>query len=82
MPIYIYECHDCCGEWKVSHGMSEEEEQCNWCESMNIGRKPSDFTLGFRKEEKKTKTGDLTRDFIKNSKDDLKQQKQDLNKAR
>ena len=41
MPIYVYECLDCFGEWKESHGMHEEIEDCSWCGGKNIHRKPS-----------------------------------------
>tara|TARA_R110000824_G_scaffold153926_23_gene325817 strand:+ start:7126 stop:7362 length:237 start_codon:yes stop_codon:yes gene_type:complete len=78
----MYECLECQTEWKVNHGMLEEEEQCAECKSTNIGRKISDFTLTFKKQVVKKKTGDLTKEFIENSKKDLKQHKRELDKSR
>ncbi len=82
MPIYVYQCGDCLGEWKESHLMSEVIEECPWCSSRNIGRKPSDFSYNSKKQEQTKKIGDLTREFIENSKDDLKNQKKELDKDR
>ncbi len=82
MPIYVYQCGDCLGEWKENHLMSESIEDCPWCDSKNIARKPSDFTFNSKKQEKQKKVGDLTREFIENSKEDLKNQKKGLDKNR
>tara|TARA_Y100001937_G_scaffold96312_1_gene130890 strand:+ start:9175 stop:9363 length:189 start_codon:yes stop_codon:yes gene_type:complete len=62
--------------------MSEVIEECPWCSSRNIGRKPSDFSYNSKKQEQTKKIGDLTREFIENSKDDLKNQKKELDKDR
>ena len=77
MPIYVYQCGDCLGEWKENHLMSESIEECPWCSSKNIGRKPSDFSYGANK-----KTGDLTKEFIESSKEDLKNQRKELDNSR
>lgn len=82
MPIYVYECGDCLGEWKTSHLMCETVEDCQWCESKNISRKPSDFSYNGNKQEQKKKTGDLTKEFIENSKEDLKNHKKELDSSR
>lgn len=82
MPIYTYECFDCHKEWSVIHCMSEKEECCVGCESININRKPSDFTLAFKKRVESQKTGALTREFIENSKQELKEQKKELDETR
>ena len=82
MPIYIYECGDCLGEWKESHLMCETIEDCFWCDSKNVARKPSDFSYSGNKQEKAKKTGDLTKEFIENSKEDLKNEKKELNSSR
>ena len=70
------------GEWKENHLMSETIEECSWCSSKNIGRKPSNFSYNSKKQEQTKKVGDLTREFIENSKDDLKNQKKELDKDR
>ena len=82
MPIYVYQCGDCLGEWKTSHLMSETIEECSWCGSENIGRKPSSFSFNGNKQDKKKKVGDLTKEFIENSKEDLKNEKKELDSSR
>lgn len=82
MPIYVYQCGDCLGEWKENHLMSETIEECTWCGSKNIGRKPTNFSYDGNKQTKKKKTGDLTKEFIENSKEDLKNQKKELDSSR
>lgn len=81
MPIYVYQCADCLGEWKENHLMSETIEECPWCASRNIGRKPSEFSYGGNKQAKR-KTGDLTKEFIESSKEDLKNQRKELDNSR
>ena len=82
MPIYVYQCADCLGEWKENHLMSETVDSCFWCDSKNINRKPSNFSYNNKKQEKNKKTGDLTNEFIENSKQDLKNQKKELDNSR
>ena len=82
MPIYVYQCGDCLGEWKENHLMSESIDDCPWCHSKNIGRKPSNFSHKTNKQQKKKKTGDLTNEFIQNSIEDLKNQKKELDSTR
>ena len=82
MPIYVYQCLDCLGEWKESHLMSESIEECHWCMSHNIRRKPSNFSYTGKKQDKVKKVGDLTHEFIENSKEDLKNQKKELDSSR
>ena len=82
MPIYVYECGDCLGEWKTSHLMCETIENCSWCDSRNIARKPSNFSYSGNKQEQKKKTGDLTKEFIESSKEDLKNQIKELDNSR
>ena len=62
--------------------MSETIEECPWCASRNIGRKPSEFSYGGNKQAKKKKTGDLTKEFIESSKEDLKNQRKELDNSR
>ena len=82
MPIYVYQCGDCLGEWKENHLMSEVIEDCPWCDSKNIARKPSNFSYGSKKQKKQSKVGDLTNEFIENSKQDLENQKKELDSSR
>ena len=70
------------GEWKENHLMCESVESCTWCDSRNVARKPSNFSFNAQVSNQNKKVGDLTREFIENSKDDLKNQRKELNKDR
>ena len=79
MPIYLYACKDCLTEWKESHGMTEEIEECQHCQSKNIYRKPSLFAnLSKHRDDKKQKVGSHVREFIDDSREQLKKQKEEL----
>jgi len=79
MPIYLYACEDCSDEWKEKHGMTEEIEECHQCKSKNIYRKPSFFAnLSKHKDDKIKKVGSHVKEFIDSSKEQLKQQKEEL----
>ena len=82
MPIYLYECGACLGSWKETHSMTEDAKDCFWCDSENIYRKPSEFTNLAKQTERKKKVGDLTNEFIENSKEDLQKQKEELDTHR
>jgi len=62
--------------------MGETIEECPWCSSGNIGRKPSEFSYKKKKQEKTKKVGNLTEEFIENSKEDLKNQRKELDSSR
>tara|TARA_Y100000590_G_scaffold470147_2_gene662314 strand:- start:697 stop:945 length:249 start_codon:yes stop_codon:yes gene_type:complete len=82
MPTYVYECSECEKQFKASHLMTENYESCDLCESTNIQRVPTMFTNLSKKITKKSKVGDETKDFIEQSKEELKQQKKDLDNER
>ena len=82
MPIYIYECLDCEDQFKVSHGMTEDHEKCDSCESNDIRRVPTLFTNLAKKRTIKSRTGDLTKEFIENAKEEFRQEKKELDENR
>ena len=73
---------DCLGEWKENHLMCETVEDCFWCDSKNVARKITNFSYNTDKQKEIKKTGDLTKEFIENSKEDLKNQKKELDSSR
>tara|TARA_R100001082_G_C4294744_1_gene129753 strand:+ start:421 stop:678 length:258 start_codon:yes stop_codon:yes gene_type:complete len=82
MPIYVYECGDCKTDFKVSHGMTETHDECNVCGSTNLRRVPSMFVNLSKRSDKKQKVGTLTKDFITDAKEDLKEQMKSMEKER
>ena len=82
MPIYLYECDSCKDTFKVRHSMSETCECCTLCGSNMVERKPVSFMNLSKQKSVTTKVGDVTNEFIENSKDDLKTQIEELKKKR
>jgi len=81
MPIYIYGCNHCGSELTVSHSMTETMEDCEVCEiSGSLTRRPSIFSSIKKKPEQKQKVGDHVKSFIEEAKQDLNQQKNNLEK--
>jgi putative FmdB family regulatory protein len=82
VPIYIYECLTCEDQFKVSHGMTEEHEKCDSCESGDIRRVPTLFTNLAKKRTIKSRTGDVTKEFIESAREELKQERKELDDKR
>jgi len=82
MPIYVYECLECETNFTVSHGMKENQTTCKSCESVDIKRVPTLFTNLSKRIEKVKKVGEMTKEFIEESREELSKQKQDLDKKR
>lgn len=78
MPYYSYQCSKCKVIFRAFHGMNEEQEECKFCLS-----KDSELTRVYDKINVKkttpTKTSAASRvkEFIKDSKEVLEQQKSD-----
>jgi hypothetical protein len=62
--------------------MTETVELCEHCESSQVVRVPSTFSSPIAKPTRSTKVGDITKEFIESSREDLKTQKEGLNEKR
>ena len=82
MPRYQYRCA-ACGEVSTIHHLSDEiETVCPKCNSNNaLVKLLTNFSTS-KKSNKKEKVGQLTEEFIDNSRKELEQQKGELNKNR
>ncbi len=75
----MYGCTSCGLEMELSHSMEEEAEDCPICKAKGALEKiPVMFTSKYFKEVKLSKPGSLVNEFIKDSKEDLKEYKRDL----
>jgi putative FmdB family regulatory protein len=82
MPRYSYRCEDCGGVFETHHSMSEDLEVCAICTATgSLSRLPSAFTTtspsGGSGEQP---VGVAVREFIENSKEDLKAEKERIKK--
>jgi len=82
MPIYVYRCLVCEETFKQRHGMSEVCNKCTLCDANDPVRVPSSFTNLSKEVVLQTKVGDLTKEFIENSKEDFKSYKENLEDKR
>lgn len=76
MPLYKYVCLDCDKEQIINHPMQQAEVRCQHCESKNL--KKIFKTLSKPIKNTTNVTGQLVEEYIKDSKQDLKQQIEDL----
>ena len=73
MPLYRYGCNACDQEQTVAHSAEEKHTECIYCGSTDI--KKIYKTLSSSKSSDPTRPGDLVKDYINSSKEDLKEQK-------
>ena len=77
MPRYEYACSHCEETFSVVHGMTERIDQCSLCESEGtVNILPSIIQTSHTKATKKA--GELVKQYIKDTKEYVKQQKEDL----
>ena len=79
MPSYSYRCVECMSQFTAFHYGFNEGARCS-CGSTLCERIPSvGFSVGgVEKEQEKSKVGDKVEEFIKETKEELKNQKQKL----
>ena len=83
MPFYSYECSKCDGKFRVFHGMDEVQKECTLCHSSEDGilKKVYDkISVSTGNSNKTSSAKDRVNDFIRDSKEQLEQQKQEKSK--
>ena len=79
MPKYTYECLSCEAVFECLHSMTEVAESCAKCDSTEIEKRVSDFTLKSPSEPSSSKpVGDEVKSYIENAKKEIKGEKQKL----
>jgi|TARA_R110000824_G_C15228444_1_gene678224 putative FmdB family regulatory protein len=76
MPRYYYHCNNCHGDFFAHHMMDEKQKDCSLCESVDISKlltKP----LFFEKKNEKSKTGEITKQYIEDNRKVLKDLKEE-----
>ena len=83
MPTYEYKCNDCHQSFDVFHLMCESVDNCSLCGSSNIQKAIGGFTVITKPlHTKDNKPGNIVKKYIKDLKDDLKVQKEELKKEK
>ena len=82
MPIYVYFCEECKKELKTFHSIKEKYTTCQEIEDCKfkgkIRRLPSNFSAQYKKQEKEQKVGSLVKEFIEDTREELKGEKDAL----
>ena len=76
MPKYTYLCKECDHCFEIFHSISEDQNGCIKCSGL-VARIPSAVNL-VRNITGEEKTGEITKRFIEEAKQDLKQEKRKL----
>jgi len=82
MPRYQYRCSACEKVSTIDHLSSETALVCPRCDAESTMVKLLTNFLTSKKSNKKQKVGKLTEEFIEDSRQELEQQKDKLNKDR
>tara|TARA_R110001606_G_scaffold15039_8_gene62372 strand:- start:720 stop:974 length:255 start_codon:yes stop_codon:yes gene_type:complete len=78
MPYYSYKCSKCEVTFRAFHGMNEEQEECKFCLSKDTELTRVYDKISVRKTTPtKSSAGSRIKEFIKDSKEVLEQQKAD-----
>jgi len=78
MPRYIYRCELCEETYEVIHGMNEEYEDCDLCVGKGCLMKIPGLVGSFRLLEKTKRPGQIVNKYLKDAKEELKEQKRSL----
>ena len=81
MPTYCYGCQDCGESFEVRHRMSYEDQTCLFCSSEKVFRYPQgSYKKAPNEREVAKPTGKVVDDYIKETKEVLKREKEELRK--
>jgi putative FmdB family regulatory protein len=77
MPRYVYKCQSCEESFTVFHGMSEDQEHCEICGAVGtVKRIPQMPSVKIMSQ----KAGQLVDEYIQDTKEELKREKEKLKK--
>ena len=78
MPKYEYECQDCSEAFTVRLSMGEEQDTCILCESSNLSKIISSFTLSKKATINKKEVGSEVKKYIEETKKEVREEKKKL----
>ena len=78
MPRYAHRCKQCDYSFEIVHSMSEKKKDCPSCNvNDSLVRIPNLVT---KKVTQKAKVGDVVKEFIKDAKQEVKEEKERIRK--
>ena len=80
MPRYVYRCEKCENVFQIVHSIKEKLTDCEKCKAKEtLKRIPSmPLILTSKEEKQKEKVGTLVKKHIEDTKEELKQEKENL----
>ena len=80
MPTYVYGCTFCDQKMDISHSIGEKPLTCPRCNSEDTLERDYTVTFSLNKaaQSGKPPTGQIVRDFIENTKEEIRHEKQTL----
>lgn len=78
MPRYLYKCEKCDIEREYYHGMTEKMEICEKCNEKTLYKVPS-FS-GILKKHSQQKVGAIVDNYIEETRQEIRKQKEELSK--
>ena len=84
MPNYVYKCISCEKTFSVFHSFSDKPTDCELCGAVNSLRRDysTPFNLSNKVIEKKAKVGQVVRQHIEEAKEEVRQEKERLERER
>ena len=81
MPLYVYKCGACGGEFPVMHSMRVTVSVCTLCKvEDNLSRIPQMVSFGKTEFTESKKTGEVVKEHIEEARQDVKEEKEKLKK--
>jgi putative FmdB family regulatory protein len=82
MPTYVYKCASCSETMNIFHPFSEVISDCKLCGVENSLQKDysTPFNTSKTKKQNNLPVGQVTNDFIERTKEEVKQEKENLTK--
>ena len=80
MPRYTYCCENCETTFQVVHPIGEKLTDCEECNTENVLKRVPAMPLVLKKKEdnQKQEVGTLVKEYIEETKENLKQEKEEL----
>lgn len=76
MPRYAYHCEKCDNTFEYYHGIKEKISECEVCKEQTLLKIP--LFSGMIKKETKQKTGSIVENYIEETREEIKKEKQKL----
>tara|TARA_R100000808_G_scaffold23919_3_gene53850 strand:+ start:13518 stop:13781 length:264 start_codon:yes stop_codon:yes gene_type:complete len=82
MPTYVYKCASCSETMSIFHSFSEVVSDCKLCGVKNSLQRDysTPFNTSTVKKQDNLPVGQITNDFIERTKEEVKQEKENLTK--